>query len=654
MTKPSSMDTLTSLAAYRTVARNLPNTSLLMFDQQLRYVLAEGEALPILGFSTNRVLGYTLYEALPPQEVALFEAAYRDALGGQSTRMDREYGSTIYDIRIVPARNDDGVVFGGMVICQEVTAARRAEARLRESERRNRALLETMPDYMFVLDDEGRIVDQSPVGLERFGLPDVMAGVNLRDTGLPDRVVRQIFKLVQDTLRYGDLQTVIIESDHLEPNGTYEMRGLPLNPTQVMVVARALTELYLARNALQRRVDELSALREIEAQLADRLDIDYVLTVGFDAALAVSGAHNGLLALFEDNHRLSVRRLVGMSDAQSLELLIMQGRGIAGRVMKTGQPEFTPDVSLDPAYHAVIPDVVGQITIPLFAHGNRIGLLVVDTDQPGVFTEDTFSVLQILAGRIAVALDLAQLYQQLQEQHDRISELEHLKSEMLKLGAHDLGNPLMIMSHYINKLREDMKVFQRPDLDEYVNEVSEATERIRIIARDILDAGRVEMIVTGVAMNTLDLTETLAEAVKMMRPNADLKGQVYRQINWPSAPSLVKGDGPLLFAAASNLISNAIKYTPNGGRIEVSLWRDSDRMVFEVRDTGYGIPEDKYDKLFVPMQRLKSKETHKVEGTGFGLYLVKLIVQRHHGDVFFTSVHKHGSTFGFWLPISED
>jgi signal transduction histidine kinase len=183
-----------------------------------------------------------------------------------------------------------------------------------------------------------------------------------------------------------------------------------------------------------------------------------------------------------------------------------------------------------------------------------------------------------------------------------------------------------------------------------IQEIGLAAERIRAIADDILDAERAEMMITGILMEGLEFNVTLHEAVKSIRASADLKHQTY-QVDWSSEPMRGRGDSPLISAAASNLISNAIKYTPEGGVIKVSLRRQNARLYFEVTDNGYGIPAKSQAMLFEPMHRAKTKETRNIEGTGFGLYLVKLIVQRHGGDVFFTSTYHQGSTFGFWLPL---
>ena len=112
----------------------------------------------------------------------------------------------------------------------------------------------------------------------------------------------------------------------------------------------------------------------------------------------------------------------------------------------------------------------------------------------------------------------------------------------------------------------------------------------------------------------------------------------------------VMGSSGQLQEAALNLVSNAIKYTPEGGTITISLREADGQGIFEVKDTGYGIPIEYQSSLFQPFYRVVTRETAPIKGTGLGLYLVKVIVTRHGGEVFFHSAGGQGSTFGFTLP----
>jgi len=114
----------------------------------------------------------------------------------------------------------------------------------------------------------------------------------------------------------------------------------------------------------------------------------------------------------------------------------------------------------------------------------------------------------------------------------------------------------------------------------------------------------------------------------------------------------VLGDIVQLREALENLISNAIKYTPAGGTVTVRVRRQSEHILFQVEDSGYGIPEADQTRLFQAFYRVHTDETYRIGGTGLGLHLVKNIIDRHAGEVVFKSVYQKGSMFGFFLPIA--
>jgi signal transduction histidine kinase len=114
---------------------------------------------------------------------------------------------------------------------------------------------------------------------------------------------------------------------------------------------------------------------------------------------------------------------------------------------------------------------------------------------------------------------------------------------------------------------------------------------------------------------------------------------------------LVQADPAQIHEAMINLIDNAIKYTPDGGRVVVRVCRENHYARFEVQDNGYGIPEGMQGRLFEPFYRAKSKETIAIDGTGLGLHLVRNIIERYGGSMIVHSVYGEGSTFGFLLPV---
>jgi signal transduction histidine kinase len=294
------------------------------------------------------------------------------------------------------------------------------------------------------------------------------------------------------------------------------------------------------------------------------------------------------------------------------------------------------------------------MTIPLLSQDRLMGVLFLESRRPERFTKEAFQLIQMIATRIAVAVDNAQLFtttlQQLAELQDlytQISRLEQLKTDMIRIAAHDLGNPLTSISGYIELLLES-------GLDEryrdYAQMIRDSATRMKKIIRDILSLQRIEELAQGNINETIDLNDLSRQVFDGQRFPAAHKGQILR-LEVPDYQMLIQGDSAQLREAMTNLVSNAIKYTPSGGEITIYLWEENDSFIFDVVDNGYGIPEDQQDRLFQPFYRAKSQETQQIEGTGLGLHLVQNIIERHKGRMRFQSVYGQGSTFGFEFRI---
>lgn len=238
---------------------------------------------------------------------------------------------------------------------------------------------------------------------------------------------------------------------------------------------------------------------------------------------------------------------------------------------------------------------------------------------------------------------------ELRQRYDDVSELEQLKTHMIRITAHDLRSPLAIIASYIEMIDEELSPQYGEQVSQYINAIRLAVARIMQLTSDILTLERVneyrDVTLMRVQLGNL-LQRTLDEFAENSR-------QRHQQISLSVEPLAVYGDGVDLHEAIANLLSNAIKYTPDGGKVEARLTRDGDFAVLEIIDSGYGIPEDQQEHLFQPFQRIKTQETHMIEGTGLGLYLVKKIVERHGGSILFESEYGKGSRFGFRLPLAK-
>lgn len=231
-----------------------------------------------------------------------------------------------------------------------------------------------------------------------------------------------------------------------------------------------------------------------------------------------------------------------------------------------------------------------------------------------------------------------------------IQDLNRLKSQMIQMASHDLKNPLGVVLGYAEMLLMDTD--PQDDVHSYAEGIARTTERMLDMVTDLLDLERIEASLEGVQedFSPLPMLDAIIseESVK-----ATQKRQTLQRDLAPNLPVL-RGDPSQLREAFRNLLDNAIKYTPEGGTIIVRAATDSRRFNFAVEDTGYGIPAPLQGDLFKRFYRAKQPGTEDIPGTGLGLSLVKAVIERHGGQVWFRSAAGEGSTFGFWLPLPED
>ena len=239
--------------------------------------------------------------------------------------------------------------------------------------------------------------------------------------------------------------------------------------------------------------------------------------------------------------------------------------------------------------------------------------------------------------------------------HDvtREKEIAQMKTDFVSNVSHELKTPLASIKAYIEMLM-DGEAEDQATQEEFYEIISSETNRLHRLIENILNISRIESGVVKVVRDPLDLTGVVKQAVDVLSPQAKLKdiefvshlAPVYYQ---------VEADRDMIYQAVLNLISNAIKYTPNGGKVTVSAVVDERRnvVICEVVDTGLGIPTEALPHIFDKFYRVKQNQ-EIAKGTGLGLTLVKHIIETvHDGKLSVRSEEGEGSTFSFELPVIE-
>ncbi|MEP7286211.1 MAG: ATP-binding protein [Chloroflexota bacterium] len=285
-----------------------------------------------------------------------------------------------------------------------------------------------------------------------------------------------------------------------------------------------------------------------------------------------------------------------------------------------------------------------MLVAPLLIQNEVLGaVMVIESRRSREFTQDEMLMAESVASQAASALRQASLYED-------VRELEKVKSEMIRMASHDLRNPLGNAMAYFEMLVSSLNEAPSEAQTEYIQYIQNSTNTIKTLIEDLLTLERIESEVRA-DWKRFDFRELVEDAVEAQQPAAVYKHQALSlKIDVAEDIMLdVFGSATQLRQAVANFVSNAIKYTPDDGHIEVTLIQKAGRLVFEVSDDGYGISRERQGRLFQRFYRAREPVTDHITGTGLGLSLVKTVIERHGGEVWVQSELGQGSTFGFSL-----
>lgn len=422
-------------------------------------------------------------------------------------------------------------------------------------------------------------------------------------------------------------------------------------PHMMDIFNRTVEQQHNETVELKARLDELSRLLDMFSEVSSNLNVGYVTSLSLDAAMRLSNADAGFFAIADaDTWRIqSVLGAYSSLDFTISEALqpALESRRVV--VLAAGQLELE-GVPVYPASRM-------RILVPLHIGDRLVGLLNLETINPQRFNDNVVELMETMQSFVSIALDNALLYERLAAQNHelaaslaRVTRLESFKTDMIRLASHDLKQPLTILRLYLSMIQHTTTRYLTDTQVSYFNAMQDAISMMDRLITDILSLERIEEIALNPPNTVFDLLTICCEQVQLVQVQAADRHQTLTFItDLPQA--LVCGDESQLREAIGNLISNALKYTPEGGRIQARLYTIQQQVYFEVQDNGIGIALEDQPHIFKPSYRVSSPQMQNINGTGWGLYLVKKIIETHNGSIGFTSQLGVGSTFFFQLPL---
>lgn len=230
-------------------------------------------------------------------------------------------------------------------------------------------------------------------------------------------------------------------------------------------------------------------------------------------------------------------------------------------------------------------------------------------------------------------------------------EIDRAKTEFVSLASHQLRTPLSTINWYTEMLLAEDVGKITPDQKSYLEEIYKGNQRMVGLVNALLNVSRIETGTFATEVKAVDLEDELDLTLKEFEPMIREKKMNIAKDYAPDVP-ILNVDQKMIHIIFQNLISNAVKYTPPEGRIMVHVRREGAGHVYiEVSDTGYGIPKHQYDRIFTKLFRADNIVGKDTEGTGLGLYLVRLVVEQLKGKIWFVSEEKKGTSFFITIPI---
>jgi signal transduction histidine kinase len=388
---------------------------------------------------------------------------------------------------------------------------------------------------------------------------------------------------------------------------------------------------------------------------------------------------------------------------------IAVGVGLAGRVAQTGQGLYVDDYRAYAGRAAIYgeEDFSAVIAVPLIQRGQVVGVLdVLDDAERRAFTDDDLWLLELFAAQAAQAIENARTYVELERAYRKQRDLDRMKDDFIATASHELRTPLTGVQGFLDLLVDYPGSRDEPLALDFLRQASDAAQELAEISERLLQTSRLDTGRIGLHLVRVRLAQVIEEALRSFRALQEAQGGAHQLFADVPPDLYVRADLGRLKEVFDNLVGNAIKYSPQGGRVVVTCapaaFTDADEVtttiprhgsieerpteilpllaggldpaenpcaprpaviaaaaerayvVVSVRDEGMGIPLTEQRRLFGRFARTEEAKASQIRGTGLGLYICRQILRAMDGDVWLQdSAPGRGSIFAFALPVAQ-
>jgi two-component system sensor histidine kinase KdpD len=335
---------------------------------------------------------------------------------------------------------------------------------------------------------------------------------------------------------------------------------------------------------------------------------------------------------------------LAVSDSADGPLRGLRPSALAMHAFNTGEPAHAESTGPDDPSPS-------HLAVPMVLQRRVVGVVDLEASEAHAYSAIEERLLVALANHAALAIDNLHLLDETRKVA-ALRELDRMKTELLSTVSHELRTPLASIKGYSTTLLTHGKKLRREEQREYLQIIDSESDRLRELIENLLDMSRLEAGVLRIDKEPArlgNLMRELTRKVQLASPNHSLS------LDWPSPDPLVFADHKRIYQVVQNLLTNAVKYSPDGGSISIRGCVQRRELLVEVGDQGLGMPATELDKIFDRFHRVSGDVQRGIGGTGLGLAICKGLVESHGGRIWAESEGEGlGSTFKFTLPLLHE
>jgi PAS domain S-box-containing protein len=663
--KLAQKELLLSEAKFRRTFDQSPVASA-MVDLDKKFIKCNEAFCNFIGYTENELIGNSISFITYPEDAQVGMDQLKQLALGQLdlVRFQKRYlkkdGTVLFgDISISLIHDKENKPLYFLPIIQDVSERVVAEKAIRDAEANARAIMEATPDTLILLDENGFVIDTNEAHAIRFGLKREDLISKCIYTILPDDVAAYRKRLIRQVV---ETQKPVFGED-IRNNRITEYSIFPVvsdnKNRRVAVFAKDITdrrntELNVKQN--EERLKSLVRIFQFNAENTQAL-LDFTL----EEAILLTGSKIGYIYFYDEQAELFT--LFSWSKQVMEQCLIKEPRtqydlrdtGIWGEAVRQRKPimlnNFQVPHPLQKGYPEGHAPLSKFLTIPVLIE-NKIEAVVGVGNKDTDYNETDVLHLTLLMDSTWKVVRKMQIDELLKNQNEELQQLNAQKDKFFSIIAHDLRGPFNGFLGLSEIMVKDLPSLTMPEIQRIAVTLNNSATNLFRLLENLLSWSTIKQGIISYNPKPLKLHQILADCIELNQESA-INKRIEIQIAFLDE-FIVFADTDLLQTIVRNLVSNAVKFTPKGGKVEVLAKPFSNQYVqISVKDSGIGMNREICDNLFNLGYKTNRRGTDGESSTGLGLLLCKEFIEKHNGKLWVESEEGKGSTFHFTIPFDE-